>query len=167
MRAGLVGLLILSVAVTGCLGGPGSNPNLRPPCTDSSPVRVDILADKERYLPGELMNVTLVLNSTANAPQTIQYRSWELSLKAFDGKAIKTFFRLQDPDLPTPGGSKTVPAGRTIVLQERFQPFRVTAELFQPLTPGTYYLCAILTKTNGDVVSGAQPFIAEPPPTRI
>lgn len=161
MRSALALLLLLSAALAGC-AGPGSNPQLRPPCTDSAPVDIDILVDKERYLPGELMNVTLVLNNTGG-PQTITYRSWELSMKSFDGKLIKGYFRLQDPDVEPPGGSRTVAAGRTIVLQERYQPFRVTAELFQPLTPGTYYLCAILTETDGDVVSGARPFIAEPP----
>lgn len=161
MRWAVVAVVLLAMPLAGCFGGPGSNPQLRPPCTDSAPVRIDILADKERYLPGEVMNVTLVLNNTGGGAATIAYRSWELSMKSFDGKAIKTYFRLQDPDLG--GGSKTVAAGRTIVLQERWQPFRVTAELFQPLTPGTYYLCAILTEQGGDVVSGARPFIAEPP----
>lgn len=159
MRA-LAVLLLLAVALAGCTG-PAGNPNLRPPCAASSPVAIDIVADKERYRPAELMNVTLLLNNTGGGAQTVAYRSWELSMKSFDGKTIKSYFRDQDPDLG--GATKQVAAGRTVVLQERFQPFRVTAELTQPLQPGTYYLCAILTKADGNVVSGARPFIAERP----
>lgn len=160
MRLALALLPLLALALAGC-AGPGQDPNLRPPCVSSSPVRIDILADKERYRPGEVMNVTLLLNNTASAQQLVQYRSWELSLKSFDGKSIKSYFREQDPDVG--GGSKNVMAGRTIVLQERWQPFRVTQELTQPLPQGTYFLCAVLTRTDGGVITGARPFVAEPP----
>jgi hypothetical protein len=165
MRLALaLGALLLALPLAGCTG-PADNPNLRPPCSPSSPVHLDILADKERYIPGELMNVTLLLNNTGSQARTIEYRTWELSMRSFDGKAIRSYFREQDPDLG--GGSKSVAAGRTIVLQERFQPWPVTAELTQPLTPGTYYLCSVLTMKDGNVLSGARPFIAEPPPRQF
>jgi hypothetical protein len=159
MRAAAAVLVLLALSLAGCTT-PGTNPSLRPPCFDSSPVRIDIVTDKERYLPNELMNVTLALN-TSGPVANIAYRSWELDLKSFDGHTIKAYFRDQDPDLG--GSARTVPAGGRVTLQERFQPFRVSEQLVQGLVPGTYYLCAVLTKTDGTVLSGAKPFIADPP----
>lgn len=159
----LPALLLLALPLAGCVG-PGGNPNLRPPCEDSRPVHIEIVTDLERYPPGFLMNITLLLNNSGPNPATLTYRSWELSMKSFDGRAIKTFFRDFAPDGPA---SKQVPSGAARVLQERWQPFRVLGELTQPLTPGTYYLCAVLSQADGSVLSGARPFVAEPPPRTL
>jgi hypothetical protein len=162
MRSAWLALLVLLPgALAGCTG-PSGNPNLNPPCADTRPLRIDIQVDRERYLPGQLMNVTLTLDNQGDRAQTVRFRSWELSMRAFDGRYIRIYTREQDPDLG--GATRSVAANGKAALQERFQPFRVTSELFQPLTPGTYYICAVITGVDGSTVAqGARPFIAEPP----
>lgn len=159
MRWVALALLLLATALAGC-AAPGST--LRPPCTDSDPVRIDIVADKERYRPGEVMNVSLVLENAGDAAALLRWRSWELTMKAFDGLAIRSFVRDENPE--GGGVSTSVPAEGRVTLQETWQPFRVTAQLFQPLQPGTYYLCAVLTGADGaPIATGARPFISERP----
>lgn len=155
-------LLLLPTLLAGCTG-PGGNANLRPPCQDTTPLRIDIGSDKERYRPGELMNVTLTLVNGAGSPSVARYRSWELTMRAFDGHLLRAWVK----DIPE-GAERTAPGNGRVVLAERWQPFRVTAQLFQPLTPGTYYLCAVLFGVDGSTLAaGARSFIAEPPPNTL
>jgi hypothetical protein len=163
MRASAA-LVLLTLLVAGCVGGNPGNPNLQPPCSDSSPLRIEVVADKPSYKPGELMNVSLFLNNSGQA-RTLHYRTWELVLRAFDGRAIRTFQREENP--VGGGASLSVPGPGRVTLQPNFRPFRVTQELFQPLAPGLYYLCAVLHADNDQVFSGARPFTAEKPPNTL
>lgn len=158
-QAGLL-LLLLAAPLAGCAGG--GNPNLLPPCSDSSPLRVEIVLDKERYFPAEVVNASLFLNNTGDRAVTVNYKAFELSLRSFDGHAIRSFAQEVDP---TVGATKTVGAHARVVLAERWQPFRVNGLLYDPLPAGTYYTCAVLTGVDGGTLAtGARAFIAERPP---
>lgn len=159
-RAALL-LALLALPLAGCLGGQPGNPNLNPPCAKTSPLGIDVVADKYHYSPGELMNVTLFLNNTGGA-RSLHYRLWELTMRSFDGRVIRTFQRDENPDLG--GATRQLAAGERVTLQPTFQPWRVVAELQQPLDPGLYYLCATLHADRGEAVQGAQSFVADRPP---
>lgn len=157
----LVALALLALPLAGCTG-PAGNPNLRPPCAASSPVSIGIATGQDRFRPNELMNVTLTLENSGGRAEVVRYRSWELTMRAYDGHLLRTWLRDVGPDEQTL--NKSVPADGRVVLQERWQPWRVTAQLFDPLPQGTYYLCAVLTGPTGEnIASGALPFIADPP----
>jgi len=152
-------LILLVLPFAGCTQNSGGS-SLRPPCSETSPVGVDIATDKERYFPGEVMNVTLGLNNTGSTPATVQYRSWELTMRSFDGGLIRTW--LHDETAGRGSATKRVNPGGFVVLQSRFQAFRVNGDLFDPLPRGTYYLCAVVTGSNGvALATGSHPFIAE------
>ncbi|MCA1814788.1 MAG: hypothetical protein LC624_12740 [Halobacteriales archaeon] len=161
---GLAVLALLALPLAGCLGGPSGNPNLNPPCVASKPLGIDIAADKDRYRPGELMNVTLFLNNTG-AARSLHFRLWELTLRSFDGRVIRTYQRDESPEVG--GVTRGLGAGERGTLQPTFQPWRVVAELQQPLQPGLYYLCATLHADRGEAVQGARSFTADKPPNTL
>jgi hypothetical protein len=166
MRALAALLLVVVPLLAGCTG-PGGNPNLRPPCADSSPVRIEVVTDKERYLPAEVINATLVLNNGGDRAQTLTWRSWEVTMRSFDARIIRGWVHEVDPSAEQ-GATLSVAAHARVTLQDRWQPFRVSGLLVDPLQTGTYYLCAVLVGTDGSTLAtGARAFVALPPPQRL